>query len=73
MENPFNKNIKVFQSDGGGEFVSKFKNHLQKSGIKHQMSCPHTPAQNEVAERKHMHLTEMSLAMMFQSQVPLKY
>lgn len=74
VENQFNKKIKVFQSDGGGEFTSnQFKTHLVECGIKQQISCPHTPQQNGVAERKHRHLIELSLSMLFHSQVPLQY
>ncbi|GKU95409.1 hypothetical protein SLEP1_g8773 [Rubroshorea leprosula] len=40
----FDKNIKIFQCDGGGEFSSKaFINHLAACGIKLQVSCPGTP------------------------------
>ncbi|GKV50770.1 hypothetical protein SLEP1_g57465 [Rubroshorea leprosula] len=55
----FNKNIQVFQCDGGGEFSSKsFLNHLAECGIKLQVSCPRTPEQNGVVERKHRRLVE---------------
>jgi len=37
------------------------------------MSCPHTPQQNGMAERKHRQLTEMGLTLMFQSMTPQKY
>ena len=47
VENQFSKKIKVFQSDGGGEFIStRFKTHLQGHGIQHLISCPSTPEQN---------------------------
>lgn len=60
VENQFDRNIKIFQSDGGGEFQSlAFKTHLQQYGIHHQLSCPHTPQQNRVAERKHRHIVEI--------------
>lgn len=43
----FEKNIRVFQSDGGGEFIGhQFQNYLLDNGIVHQMSCPYTPKQN---------------------------
>lgn len=74
VENQFNKKIEVFQSDGGSEFTSnQFKAQLIKCGIKHQIYCPHTPQQNDLTERKHRHLTELSLSMMFHSHVPLRY
>ena len=41
IENQFDKKIKIFQSDGAGEFVDKkFHAYLSSFGIKHQMSCP---------------------------------
>ena len=74
VENQFNKKIKVFQSDGGGEFMSTiFRSHLRDHGIIHLISCPATPQQNGLAERKHRHLTELGLSMLFQSHTPLKY
>lgn len=68
------KKINVFQIDGGGNFTSlKLKQFLEQNRIHHQMSCPHTPQQNGVAERKHRHLVEIGLALLFQSNMPLKY
>lgn len=37
------------------------------------MSCPYTPQQNGLAERKHRHLIELGLTMLFNSNIPLKY
>lgn len=74
VENQFNRKIKVFHSDGGGEFMSTtFRKHLIDNGIRHLLSCPATPQQNGIAERKHRHLTELGLAMLFHSKTPLKY
>lgn len=71
VERQLDHKILTFQSDGGGEFISKqFAAHLASCGIKHQWSCPHTPQQNGVAARKHRHITELGLSMMFQSKVP---
>lgn len=64
----------MFQSDGGGEFMSTpFKYHLTSYDIQHKISCPHTPEQNGMAEQKHMHITELGLAMMFDSHFPSKF
>ena len=74
VENQFSTKIKVFQSDGGGEFISKnLQTHFTKCGIHHQFSCPYTPSQNGRAERKHRHLTETGLTMLFHSAVPLHF
>jgi hypothetical protein len=44
--------IKTFQSDGGGEFMSKeFQTYLEQKGIERQTSMPRTPQQNGRAER----------------------
>jgi len=74
VENLLQTKIGTFQSDGGGEFISqRFFKQLQDSGIQRYMSCPHTPQQNGMAERKHRQLTEMGLTLMFQSKTPQKY
>ncbi|KAH9801962.1 retrovirus-related pol polyprotein from transposon RE2 [Citrus sinensis] len=74
VENQMERKIKIFQSDGGGEFSSIiFQQHLQQSGIIKQTSCPYTPQQNGVAERKHRHIMETALTMLFESSLPLKY
>ena len=72
VETQFDTKIKVFQSDGGGEFVStQMRKMLQENGILHRVSCPYTPEQNGLAERRHRHFTELGLSMMFQSHLPL--
>ena len=74
VENQLNTKIKVFQSDGGGEFVSNsLKAHFSKHGIHHRISCPYTPQQNGLAERKHRHLVELGLCMLFHSHTPQKF
>uniref|UniRef100_A0A2N9I5H9 Integrase catalytic domain-containing protein n=1 Tax=Fagus sylvatica TaxID=28930 RepID=A0A2N9I5H9_FAGSY len=56
------------QSTTYTEFTcNRFQDHLSTSGIHHQLSCPHTPAQNGRAERKHRHVTETGLALLFHS------
>jgi GAG-pre-integrase domain/Integrase core domain len=70
VENLLNTNIKTLRTDGGVEFkpiASKFPQ------LVHQTSCPHTPQQNGVAERKHRHIVELSLATMSHSSIPTKF
>jgi len=73
VENQYQHKIAMFHCDGGGEFVSnKFVAHLASCGIKQLISCPHTPQQNGIAERRHRYLTELGLSLMFHSKVPHK-
>nr|KAJ0198868.1 hypothetical protein LSAT_V11C600327230 [Lactuca sativa] len=61
----------IFRSDNGGEFVnSEMKSFFQTKGIIHQTTCPHTPEQNGVAERKNRILLEITRALLIESQTP---
>lgn len=62
--------IKAFQSDGGGEFTA-LKSFLDKNGIHHQLTCPYTPEQNGIAERKNRHIIESALSMMSTASLPM--
>jgi len=74
VSNQYNAKIKIFRSDNGGEYTGNaFKNHLAQHGILHQTSCPYTPQQNGVAERKNRHLMEVARSMMFQMSVPKRF
>uniref|UniRef100_A0A2N9HQ74 Integrase catalytic domain-containing protein n=1 Tax=Fagus sylvatica TaxID=28930 RepID=A0A2N9HQ74_FAGSY len=46
---------------------------LANHGILHQLSCPHTPQQNGVAERKHRHLIQCALALLSESKLPISF
>lgn len=39
-------------------------------GIIHQLFCPGTPKENRVVERKHRHIVETSLTILFHAEVP---
>jgi hypothetical protein len=66
--------LKIFQSDGGGEYIStNFKNYLHTKGIVHQMSCPYTPEQNGLAERKHRHIVETAVTLLQTAHLPHKF
>ncbi|OMO89784.1 Integrase, catalytic core [Corchorus capsularis] len=74
VENALSARIKILQSDGGGEYTGKlFSILLDSNGITHQLSCPHTPQQNGVAERKHRHVVEKGLYLLSQSSLPSKF
>ncbi|GJW51622.1 retrovirus-related pol polyprotein from transposon TNT 1-94 [Tanacetum coccineum] len=58
-------------SDNGGEYMNSQMNlFFQSKGIVHQTTCPHTPEQNDIAERKNRLLLEMTRALIIESNVP---
>ena len=62
----FESKIKILRTNGGGEYMSnQFKSFCLDHGIQHQSSCPYTPQQNVVAERKHKHIFESGLSMLY--------
>ncbi|KAJ0028636.1 hypothetical protein Pint_36096 [Pistacia integerrima] len=68
----FNKQIKIFHSDGGGEFVnSKLSTHFLSTGIVHQISAPYTPEQTGMVERRHRIIRELGMTMLFHCGAPL--
>ena len=72
VETQFSKKIKVLQSDWGGEYRS-LTSFFQQFGIVHKLSCPHTPEQNGVAERKHRHIVETGLTLLAQASMPYSF
>ncbi|KAI5339260.1 hypothetical protein L3X38_018532 [Prunus dulcis] len=66
--------IKILQSDGGGEYQSHlFKQFLTSKGILHQVSCPYTPQQNGLVERKNRHIIETAVTLMTAAALPLNF
>jgi hypothetical protein len=74
VKTQFKQSVQLFRTDCGGEFTStEFNTFCANHGIIHQLSCPHTPQQNGVAERKHRHLIQCALALLSQSNLPISY
>ena len=74
VETQFNSKLKILRTDNGSEYINnEFKSFCSTFGILHQSSCPHTPEQNGVSERKHRHMVETSLTLLYQSHLPLNY
>ena len=70
----FSLPIKTFRTDCGGELtLTDFNTVYNAKGILHQLSCPHTPQQNGVAKRKHIHLIQCALTLLFESHLPISY
>ena len=72
VERQFNLKLLNLQSDWGGEFQAISK-YVTSCGIHHRLCCPHTPAQNGTAERKHRHIIETALSLVKQASMPHKF
>ncbi|KAI0520641.1 hypothetical protein KFK09_008119 [Dendrobium nobile] len=74
VERQFQQPIKILRTDRGGEYINRsLQLFLSTCGIVHQTSCPYTPQQNSVVERKHRHLLETVRALHFQANLPSKF
>ncbi|XP_075088478.1 uncharacterized protein LOC142170460 [Nicotiana tabacum] len=74
VKNQFHTTIKSVTSDNGLEFTSmESASFFQDQGIVPQKTCPYTPQQNDVVERKHIYLLEIARALLFQSKLHVRY
>lgn len=53
--------------------MSSFKSFYSNNDITHQVFCPFTLEQNGCAERKHRHIVEIGLALLFNAHMPSNY
>lgn len=71
IDTQFGKKLKIFRTDNGTEFFNdQMDNFLSSIGCVHQSSCPYTPQQNGVVERKHRHLLDVARALMMRANLP---
>lgn len=71
VEKEFNSILKCLRTNNGGEFLSQeFLRFCEEHGIKRQFTCPNTPQQNGVAERKLAHLTAVTLSWLHDKNLP---
>ena len=74
IKNQFGVSIRTLRSDNAREYLSRpFKEFMASHGILHQTSCPHTPQQNGVAERKNRHLVETTRTLLLHGNVPHRF
>ncbi|KAJ0808457.1 putative RNA-directed DNA polymerase [Helianthus annuus] len=74
VKTQFEKNIKRIRCDNGGEFISnQMMSFYMEQGTSLETSCPHTPQQNGVVERKHRHLLDTARALMFEASLPKSF
>ncbi|GJS34584.1 ribonuclease H-like domain-containing protein [Tanacetum coccineum] len=74
LENQFNHNVKIIDSNNGNKFKSHAMNELcAKKGIKREFSVAKTPQQNGVAKRKNKTLIEAARTMLTDSLLPISF
>ena len=74
VKTQFEKKIKRIRCDNGGEFISnRMMNFYEERGIMLETTCPHTPQQNGIVERKHRHLLDTARALMFEASLPKRF
>ncbi|KAJ0951185.1 putative RNA-directed DNA polymerase [Helianthus annuus] len=74
VETQFSKIVKRIRCDNGGEFTSNLMlSFYTKQGILLETTCPHTPQQNGVVERKHRHLLDTARALRFEANLPKRF
>lgn len=71
IETQFNTRVKYVSSDNAPEL--SFTDLFQQKGIVSFHSCPETPEQNYVIERKHQQILNVARALMFQSHIHLSF
>ena len=55
------------RSDRGNEFINhSFITYCEENGVRHELSCPRTPQQNGIVERKNRTLHEIARTMISQ-------
>ncbi|KAL0408303.1 UNVERIFIED_CONTAM: Retrovirus-related Pol polyprotein from transposon TNT 1-94 [Sesamum radiatum] len=74
IQNQFESYVKQVLSDNGSEFLRRdYQNLFTSLGIHHQRSCPYTPQQNGLVERRHKQLLEIARSLLFQSRLSKKF
>jgi hypothetical protein len=69
----FNRAIKTFRSDNGGEYVgNEFQAYLSLNGIEHETTIPYSPQQNGIAERLNRTIDTKVMTMKHASNAPNK-
>ncbi|XP_070010349.1 uncharacterized protein [Nicotiana sylvestris] len=70
----FSSNVKVLRTANGGEFFNnQLKELLCAEGITHQSTCPYTPQQNGVVERRHRYILDTARSLRFQANLLLRF
>ncbi|GKB87100.1 ribonuclease H-like domain-containing protein [Tanacetum coccineum] len=74
VKTQFNREIKAFQCDHGGEFDNNSLHELfATNGIQFCFSCPRTSQQNGKSERMIRTINNVVRSLLFQARLPLEY
>ena len=74
VSNDCSQKINSLRSDNGGEYLSQeFESYLKSKGIHHELTVPHSPEQNGVAERMNRTLMESARSMMAHAGLPERF
>ena len=74
VTNESDRSIGTLRTDNGGEYLSgEFKEYLKSKGIRHELTVPHSPQQNGVAERMNRTLIESARTMIAHAGLPNSY
>ena len=72
--NDCSQRVSTLRSDNGGEYLSKeFRSYLKSKGIRQELTVPHSPEQNGVAERMNRTLMETARSMMAHAGLPERF
>ena len=67
----FSVKLQILRSYNGGEYNNaQFHRYFQEHGLHHEISCSQTPQQNDVVERKNIHILEITRAILTAAYVP---
>src|SRR5260370_31036756 len=70
--NQYGTHVSTLHTDNGGEYINqRLKEYCDQHGILLELTVPHTPQQNGVAERANCTLTECMHAMMKDANCPM--
>lgn len=68
------KKAQSYPHDNGGEFTSReFKSYLETEGVRPELTIPHNPEQNGVAECMNRMLVETARSMLVNSNLPYSF
>ena len=71
IKRQFGEDVKGIRTDNARDFINtELKEFLESEGIKHETSCPYTPQQNGLVERKIRDIVDKSRTLLIQGNVP---